>query len=393
MFSLHNIKEAFFATAITMLCAYLINLVASKFDFFNNLNQEAHGLNLYEFFYAEKNKNRPDRDTNIVLVEIENDRKKIADQLNIIRRYNPAVIGIDAIFTARKDSLIDSKLMESIKPANNIVFASRMDINNSKLSPEVSFFMKPENDINSGYINFETDRYKVVREYAPFWEVNGEVYPAFTSRIVQLYSSEKFARLKNRHNAKENINYIGNTERYTAITKEDLNEYNDKNQLSSLFKNKIILLGHFIKYPPLDTEDTHFSPLGTKVGNNSVPDMYGIVIHANILSMILDNSYPKITSAAVSFLVSFVFAFLFLLYIIYTYSEKDPPSYSKMVLIQFLLIAFVLYLLLQVYNFYSWKVPLLPVLISLILCVELLRFYKLLALGLNKKINYKTVFT
>ncbi|MEP7230572.1 MAG: CHASE2 domain-containing protein [Ginsengibacter sp.] len=357
------------------------------------MNQEAHGLNLYEFFYAEKNKNQPNRDTNIVLVEIENDRKKIADQLNIIKGYKPAVIGIDAIFTARKDSLRDSKLIESVKPANNIVFASRMDVNNSKLSPEVSFFIKPENGINSGYINFETDRYKVVREYAPFWEANGEVDPAFTSRIIQLYSPEKFTQLKKRHHAKENITYTGNTERYTAITKEDLNEYNDKNQLSSLLKNKIILLGHFIKYPPLDTEDIHFSPLNTKAGNNSNPDMYGVVIHANILSMILDNSYPKITSAAVSFLIAFVFAFLFLLYIIYTYSENDPPSYSKMVLIQFLLIAFVLYFLLQVYNFYSWKVPLSPVLISLILCVELSRFYKLIALRLNKKINYKTVFT
>ncbi len=393
MFSLHNIKEAFFATALIMLCAYIINLVALKFDFFNNLNQEAHGLGLYEFFYAEKNKNRADRDTNIVLVQIENDRKKIADQVNIIKGYKPAVIGIDAIFTDRKDSLGDIKLLQSLNNANNIVFANRVNVQDSKLTPEFSFFIKPENDFNSGYINFETDRYNIVRDYAPFWEVQGKVYPAFTSKITELYSPERFAQLRNRHHSKETIDYTGNTERYTAITREELNEYNDKNQLSSLFRNKIILLGHFIKHPPLDTEDIHFSTLNSRIGNNEAPDMYGIVIHANILSMILHNNYPKIASATISFSIAFLFIFLFLLYIIYTYSENDPASYSRIVLIQFLLIAFVLYLLLQVYNLYSWKVPLLPVLTSLILCVELLRFYKLIALGLNKKINYRTVFT
>ncbi len=392
MFNLHNLKEAFLATTLIIICAYFLNLLFLKFDLFKGIKQNTNGFDLYEFFFAEKNKNNLARDTNIVLVQIEDDREKIAGQINIIQTYKPAVIGIDAIFKNKKDSSGDAKLIQAIKDAGNIVFATRLVENNTEFIPEYNFFRRFEKSNHSGYDNLEKGKYNVVRKYAPFWKVNNEDHFAFTSRIAELYSPKKFTQLKNRQNPKEIINYSGNTERFTSITKNELIEYHNKNQLPALFKNKIVLLGYFMKYPPLIHEDLYFSPLNGKLGNESTPDMYGITIHANILSMVLNGRYSKITATSTSFLIAFLLTFFIVLYLLYLQSENELPAYTKIILIQFLLILFVLYILLQVYNHSSWKVPLLPILISSCLCVAALKIYGPLALWLHKKINYKTVF-
>lgn len=61
-------------------------------------------------FFAEKNKNNLVRDTNIVLLKIEDDREKIAGQINYANRCT-AVTGIDAIFKNKKDSSGHAKLI------------------------------------------------------------------------------------------------------------------------------------------------------------------------------------------------------------------------------------------------------------------------------------------
>ena len=392
MFKIDNIKEAFVATAILVFFTCIINFLFLKFDFFKSFKRGTHGFDLYDFYSGEKGKNNLSRDTNIILIQIENDRDKIAEQINIIKKYEPAVIGIDVMFDHRKDSAIDFKLEQSFAGASNIVYAYRLTP--AKLSANQSnVFITNGLEGRSGYIDLIPDRYSVITKYSPFEKINSVDNFAFTSRIIQLFSKKFFQELEQRNHSKEAIKYKGNIDKYTSITKEELNLYNKDNQLQQVLKNKIVLFGYFIKDAPLVNDDLFFSPLNSHVGNNSTPDMYGIVIHANILSMILDRSYPKIASTYISFIAAFIFTFLLLLYIIYIQSENDPPSYSKILLIQFLLILFVLYFFLKIYNIFSWKTPLLPILISLVLCVESLRVYKFIALRLHKKMNYKTIYT
>lgn len=119
MFNLHNVKEAFLATALIIICTYFLNLLFLKFDLFKGIEQNTNGFDMYEFFQAEKNKNIFGRDTNIVLVQIEDSREKIAGQINIIQEYKPAVIGIDAIFKNKKDSSGDARLVQSIENAGD----------------------------------------------------------------------------------------------------------------------------------------------------------------------------------------------------------------------------------------------------------------------------------
>lgn len=42
---------------------------------------------------------------------------------------------------------------------------------------------------------------------------------------------------------------------------------------------------------PYDVEDKHFTPLNPVVGGKSIPDMFGVVIHANIISMLIKGDF------------------------------------------------------------------------------------------------------
>src|SRR5205085_12579780 len=113
---------------------------------------------------------------------------------------------------------------------------------------------------------------------------------------------------------------------------------------------------------------------------------------ANILSMILNDDYTFQASDFTRYILACVIIFLFLYYMLSQYRLKPHPKHGKFLLIQFLLVILMLYLFLEVFNLFLIKVPLLPIMIALVLCVELLGVYKNIALWLHKKYNYKTVF-
>jgi len=394
MNKIHYIKEAIVAAAIILGFTGLVSLLPLKFEFLKAIRQDVYGFDIYDLYYTEKNIQSTLRDNNIVVIQIADDRNSIADQINIIEKYHPAVIGIDAYFDRSRDTA-DIKFLKAIENKDNLVFGVRLDTlksNPGDLIFKRNFFDTGINSYKSGYINFVGNEFSVIRNYPPFLKLDGKEQLAFTSRIIQLYSPGRFDTLKNRKRPEEIINYSGNTEIYTCITKEELLEYDSTGQLSELFKNKIILVGYFIKYPPFVLNDLHFSPLNAQFAGKSFPDIYGVVIHANILSMILSGDYAKMASNSTAYLFAYLFTFLFLLYVIYLHSKKNHPAHAKILLIQFLLVLMVLYLFLQVYNLFLWKVPLLPLLISLVLCIELLGIYKIIALWLHKKTGYKTVF-
>ena len=62
------------------------------------------------------------------------------------------------------------------------------------------------------------------------------------------------------------------------------------NEALAAIREKIVLVG--IMGPntkTLSTEDVYFTPMNKKYIGRSNPDMYGVVVHANIISMVLDS--------------------------------------------------------------------------------------------------------
>lgn len=391
------IKESLLATVMILIITFSVSYIPIKFEFTKPIRQGFLGFDIYDLYYSGRHLN-PNRDTNIVIVEIGGDRATIAYQINLIQKYSPAVIGIDAVFEKEKEGgLLDNiKLLQAISQSNNIIFANRYDIDSVTGKPKfISNFFDRENDhIQSGYFNLLGNQFSVIRNYQPFLKAGDSVYSSFTSAIAKMFSPDRFNKLKKRNRKLEVINYKGNLESYTSLTNEQLLHADTTGQLGSLLTKKIVLLGYFVKDKPLVIDDLHFSPLNEEIAGKNYPDMYGVVIHANILSMILKGNYVNQASGFVSYLLAGLITFLFLLFILSRYKKRKHPKHYWLLLAQFAVVLFVLYLFLMVFNWFQVKVPLLPIMISLALCVELLDIYKMIALRLhkNKKYGFKTVF-
>ncbi|MEO7046182.1 MAG: CHASE2 domain-containing protein [Ferruginibacter sp.] len=399
----HNIlKESVLATVVILIVTYLISFLPLSQEYGKAFHQGLSDFDIYDIHYSGKNNSNSKRDTNIVLVEVGDNRSEIADQINLLSLYHPKVIGLDVLFERPNpndmDPLGDSVLNNALKNNSNIVLSFRFLDGNS----EIPNFFRTVAFNKSGYVNWNGELISVVRTYAPIKKINGKDYESFTTSIARLFDHEKYNKLIQRKSQEELINYTGNIENYTSILKDELKEYRDNGELDRILKNKIVLLGFFVRQnenlqPPLILDDLHFTPLNEKiVSGKSFPDMYGVVIHANILSMILNDNntrYGTIAPMVISYLFAFVFVFLFNYYIILQFHKKEHPSHGLFLLLQLLLIVVIIYFFLLLFDISLFKVRLEPILIGMVLCLEMLGLYKTIALMLHRKFNYFTIFS
>lgn len=386
------IKESLVATVVTLVITFVVNFIPFKFEFTKAIRQEFLGFDIYDLYYSGNHKKNTPKDTSIILVEIGDHRVAIADQISTIQKYSPGILGVDITFELPRDSTDDAMLLQAFTPSDKIVFASYYDTVDDKNILIENFFEKKVTGYQSGYVNFLGNEFSVVRIYPPFISSDDGEYPAFTSAIIKKFSPEKFDELKKRNRETEIIDYKGNLETYITISKEQLPYFDKSGQLKSLLAGKIVLLGYFVKDDPKVLDDLHFSPLNEQVAGKSFPDIYGVAIHANILSMILSGKYATQASEPFAYLMAAIIIFCFLWYMLSRYKKSQHPNHGWFLLLQFIIIVIMLYVFLQVFNLLHVKVPLLPIMVGLVLSVELLGVYKWIALWLNRKYDYTTVF-
>jgi CHASE2 domain-containing sensor protein len=125
-----------------------------------------------------------------------------------------------------------------------------------------------------------------------------------------MYDSAKTRRFLARNKEEEIINYRGNVEIQdirlktvrqleTATTRYpqmfyaiDVDQILNGDFDPSLFKDKIVILGFLGEYfGDQSWSDKYFTPLNKKVAGRANPDMFGVVVHANIVAMILNEDY------------------------------------------------------------------------------------------------------
>jgi CHASE2 domain-containing sensor protein len=387
------IKESLVATILTLSITYAISFIPLSLEYGKALHQGFADFDIYDLYYSGKHMHNVKRDPDIILIETGADRSEIADQINLLNTYNPKVIGVDIFFDKPSDSAGDLKLNRALHAKSNIVFAKRFD-NKAGFIP--NFFCNQGSRDKCGHANFVGHEFSVIRSYSPCFEIEGEKQFAFTTYLAEMFNPESYQRLLNRNNKLELINYVGNLESFTTFTKEELMEYHLGDQLQNIINDKVVMLGFFVKdshQKPLILEDLHFTPLNERVSGKSYPDMYGVVVHANILSMVLSGKYATLVPIFPTYLIAILITWAFNFYIISRFQKKAHPSHGKLLIIQFLGILVMLYFFLQIFNWFLIKVPLEPIMIALVLSLEMLGLYKSLALWLHKRFKYQSVFT
>ena len=140
----------------------------------------------------------------------------------------------------------------------------------------------------------------------------------------------------------------------------------------------------------LDYTDKHFTPLNDNYVGRSLPDMYGVAIHANILSMIIEDKYiysiPRFWMYFFSFLVCLLHVMLFQYIFVnrhYWYAGLSTLIALLSTLVVFLLSLF-FYFAVQV------KIDATLLILPFVLGAELIYYYEMIVKILHKKYKFES---
>jgi CHASE2 domain-containing sensor protein len=330
-----SFKDALLASLFIVFSAWIISLVTSNInsDLLNPIEKTFSDFKLTDVYFSHF-KESPDVSEDIVLVNIGNlpragseTQAGIADLLNVINKYEPKVVAIDAFFRNLKPNSPegDSLLALAFKMTKNLVLVSELHENpeTSKIdsiSYSHPWFMKNARPGFADMITAGKGHFNVARECPVTDNFKGREIFSFPVQIAAIYDKEATERFLARNNRTEDINYQGNIITGSAGATENsknvffaLDHYQVLNEQfePEAIKGKIVILGFMgsaIGDP--SWEDRFFTPLNPNYLGKTNPDMFGVVVHANIVAMIIKGDFINEMPLYLDYLLSMVFVFL-----------------------------------------------------------------------------------
>ena len=278
------------------------------FDIMDPIGDAFADMEFTDVYYSQL-LDDPRADQDIVLVNIGAEpRMSIAMMIDSISQHNPAVIGVDTFFDfPKQDTLGDLMLMEAFGRVENLVLVTQpfYNIETDQFdSLRTSWPMFTWNS-DSAHAVLVTDAeaqedLKMCREFTPTLVMeDGTEQQAFGVKLASYFAPEKTEKFLERDNFIETINYRGNVLDYgatkfgTKFFALDVPDVFQGNYVPEMIEGKIIIfcfLGDYLG-DRRSLEDKYFTPLNETYIGRAFPDMYGGVIHANIVSMILNEDY------------------------------------------------------------------------------------------------------
>lgn len=306
----------------------------------------------YVFSYLRPD---PKPELRIVLVNIGVlSRREIAQELALISQYKPRVIGLDSFFNCEGglrdsvncpqllDTLGNLMLSSAIREAGNVVLGEKLLQTkalakfDSDIYDSIEYSDPMFNDyaIGTAYASLPTDAtyqedVKLCRSLFPKIKVNGKDELAFSVQLAMLYDSAKTNKFLQRNKYEELINFRGNIEvrelRVKSIKDDETATTNfatmfyvvdayqvlNNEVLPELFRDNIVIMGYMGDYlGDPSWEDKFFTPLNKKVAGRANPDMFGPVVHANVVAMILNEDYIDELTDWQKYFIAFVVCLL-----------------------------------------------------------------------------------
>lgn len=356
---------------------YLLSTMSINIDFLDPFEMAISDLDLTDLTYTTFSNNANiEIDTSIVLVNIGSlTRKQIAQQINNIQKYSPKAIGIDARFAKLSKMEQDLPLAQALRTNDNITIVNILERNNNgriKLYRSHDLFAKKT---SQGFANLiEDESFRTIRTFHPFAQREDTTLLAFGTSIVKQVDTNKYQKLLDRNNEIEVINYLGNHDRFFTLGKK---QALDGKHLEFL-KDKIVLVGYLgenVKYNNESCEDKFYTPLNQNYVGRSIPDMYGVVIHANIISMILNSDFIEKIPAHMQFMLVLLLLYFNSLIMLYFYNKM--PTWYNLASKLFIIIesALILFLVIVAYMEFNIKVNIIIILISIIILPDLFETY------------------
>ncbi len=358
------------------------------FNAFDPLGKALGDMELTDIAFSQL-RDDPSLDTNIVIVNIGYlSRGEIGQQVMTLSQFKPKVIALDIIFSCDRGLRDSVNCPQAYDTLNNMVFSNAVkDAGVMVLAEKLwqtQTLIKKYGDVDmydsiehtdtelregayEGFVNLETDAedqedLKVCRSYNPQKVVRGTNELAFSTQVAMLYDSLKTKRYLARNKHSEIINYRGNivdwhgassyAGRYYAL---DWDQALDANQfVPEMIKNKIVIMG-FLGRDLRDTswDDKFITPLNKNYAGKTRPDMYGVVVHANAVSMILNEDYIGELGEWQEYAIAIIICLLNTAF--FSIIDKKLPLWFDGLSLLVQLIQIVLFSFLMIYIFHLWE--------------------------------------
>jgi CHASE2 domain-containing sensor protein len=368
------------------LTIFIFTFIPINCLFLDPVKKSISDFDVYDIVFS-KIREEQKADTNIVLVNIGNlSRYDIARQVNVLNSYKPKIIAIDAMFEVEKEPYIDLVLASAFSHCPNLVLVSRLDEYDEKkddfdtLITSINLFNQYA---SNGFANLPTDErasFKTVREFRTSANVDGETVPLFATKVVEKYDSAAFKFFENRKKGTEIINYIGNYSKFYYL---DHYQVLSGNEDLSFIKDKIVLMGFMgIDFNTRTFEDIYFTPLNAKYAGKSFPDMYGVVIQANIISMILNKNYINVMPQWISILIA-VFLTYISAYVIYNVRKNLKDWFWAITKFYILIVSLLnLFIGVMLFHHFSYRMNLTLALAVVVLSGTIVGMYQIYIVNL-----------
>jgi CHASE2 domain-containing sensor protein len=406
------------ATVFALMWALSKLTKLEMFDAFDPIGQALSDFELTDYAFSRLRED-PKVDDRIVLVNIGYlSRAGIAEQIRIISKYKPKVIGIDSFFycegglrdsincPAAFDELGNMMLSNAIQEAGNVVLVSKVHQTRKAYESGANVYdsMAYSDGIfqeyaDSGFANLATEAtyqedVKICRSFVPAVDVKGKRELAFSVKLAMHFDSTSVDKLFKRDKEEELVNFRGNVEMQDVKSKIergkdlattqypvmfpalDVHQVFAEDFEPDLIRDKIVVMGFLgSRFGDPAWNDKFFTPLNRKVAGRANPDMFGVVVHANIVSMILNGDYIDELEEWHKYLIAFIFCYFNIA--LFFYINAKYPVWFDSVSLVLQVVQIVLLMGLTIWVFYksAFKLDLTITLAAIALSGPTMEFY------------------
>ncbi|MFH1050223.1 MAG: CHASE2 domain-containing protein [bacterium] len=341
-------------------------------------------------------------DTNMILINcVENNNElnnlDLARVVNLINKCNPKVIGIKKVIEQSNSQKWDKVLSMVLSQCNNLVLSTRANGFDAQTKSFKSMKCSDDYFTQNAVLGFENflpvkdERTFTIRSFIPKLKIRGKTYNSFAVEIAKHYRPESVKKLFKRNHNIEMIDYLGHYQ-FFRMEAYDVIEQNFE---PGFFKNKIVIIGRISTRNAIDSnmalEDVFFTPLNDSYTGKAFPDMYGSIVHANIISMILNENYLTSMPNWAIYLISIIFVYFNM--IIFTYIVVRNKKWYEIFSLAVFVIESILILAATIicFIFFNFEMNLTIPIFAIALSIIIYEIYHSSLKPLTIKIYYKFI--
>jgi CHASE2 domain-containing sensor protein len=373
--------DALLCTVFSFIISGILYLVVINMSILDPFTKAFTDFNFTDIYFSKFLDKNVSNDVVIVNVKHE-DRYQIAQAIEKVARQNPKSIGLDIIFKELKSSYVDSILKKSFEDQDNLVFSFYND-NGEQIRNHAYFDTKTKDE---GFINVNLLNQDVT--IRNFLGVSENTF-SFATKVAIKSGFIDNEEAKVKLNLETPINYFGGLDSFLHFDIEDILLAKSIQAM----KNKIVLFG-YLGEPAgniYDIEDKQFTPLNSKIIGRSAPDTFGVIVHANILQMLIQNNFISKVPLFISYSIAFILCFFITLLGLRIHKKNELVFDLSVKFSQLIISIILLYISLELIKI-NINIQITPILVLSLIGLEMIDFYEHLLIFINKRLKWKSQF-